>query len=287
MLTEEDQRKFAELKLSLDPDVDSVTMNYHLAFDEEGNVAFSLRRNRLVKRAKQFQWFGAVHEYLQVGGRIVDSDVAVTHLGNARESDRNLRIYESRLARGESFSPRDLYYYANELNDHRMYDKAAVYYEKFLETRQGWVEDVIAACGKLSDCFHLLGNEERSLEAAFQSFAYDAPRTEICCKIGFRFMDKCDWRKAIFWFEQAAKTPTPENRRGLIDTSARTWMPHLQLCVCYDRLGDHEKAFHHHKIALLCRYQLPRRRRLGGKSFRRYCLASANFRRAVLLRLGR
>jgi len=28
-----------------------------------------------------------------------------------------------------------------------------------------------------------------------------------------------------------------------------TWLPHIQLCVCYDRLGKHELAYEHNEIA--------------------------------------
>ena len=49
VLLSEDQAKFIDLKKTLDPSVDSVTMLYNLAFDEYGNVSFQLRRNRLVK----------------------------------------------------------------------------------------------------------------------------------------------------------------------------------------------------------------------------------------------
>lgn len=59
--------------------VDSVTMKYLLAFDEYGNVTFSLRRHRLVRRSNNFCWIGMVHEYLETWGRIFHSDVSVTH----------------------------------------------------------------------------------------------------------------------------------------------------------------------------------------------------------------
>ena len=37
------------------------------------------KRNRLVKREKQFQWFGKVHEYLAISGEVFSSNVAITH----------------------------------------------------------------------------------------------------------------------------------------------------------------------------------------------------------------
>jgi hypothetical protein len=45
-LTEKDNRLLLELKRTLDPTVDSVTMDYHLAVDHEGKVLQSIRRHR-------------------------------------------------------------------------------------------------------------------------------------------------------------------------------------------------------------------------------------------------
>lgn len=248
VLKEEDSRKLADLKRTLDPAVDSVTMEYHLAFDEYGNVTSSLRRNRLVKRANRFTWIGPVHEYLAVWGHIVDADIAVTHQPLSHDSDRNLRIYERRLAAGENFTPRDLYYYANELNDHQIYDRAIHYYEKFLATGQGWIEDNIATLGKLADCYHQLGDRERELENILRSFLFDRPRPEFCCRMGYYFLERNEYQTAAFWYELALQVGQHAGW-GMTNRVCSTWLPHLQLCVCYDRLGQHERAYIHNEEA--------------------------------------
>jgi glycosyltransferase involved in cell wall biosynthesis len=253
VLMDQDREKFLTLKSTLTHDVDAVTMPYHLAFDEFGNVTTSLRRNRLVKRSRGFRWHGAVHEYLAVGGRVKDSDAAVTHRKVRSSSDRNLNIYESRLAQGETFSPRDLFYYANELSDHRQFEKAVEFYNRFLDTGQGWVEDNIAACGKLADCYSMLGQEEQEIAAALRSFQYDVPRAENCCRLGFRFMQREEWRRATYWYRTAAGLERPENSLGGMNLACWTWLPHLQLCVCYTRLGEYRLAYAHNETALAYR----------------------------------
>lgn len=249
VLLKEDQEKFAKLKATLSPHIDAVTMDYHLAFDEHGNVTFRTKRHRLVRRERRFRWVGAVHEYLEVGGHIFHSDVAVTHLGTDRDPDRNLKIYEKRLARGETFSPRDLYYFANELSDHRQLERAVYYYEKFLDTKKGWLEDNIAACGKLADCYFQLGEPEKAFRALLRSLVYDRPRAEICCRIGYYFFQKGDFRTAIFWYKLATDPEQTQQQMGFVHTAWHTWLPHLQLCVCYDRLGDYETAYWHNEMA--------------------------------------
>lgn len=258
VLKEEDQRKFAELKAVLDSSVDSVTMKYNLAFDEFGNVISSLRRNRLVKRANGFKWIGPVHEYLEVGGRIYSSDIAVTHSSVRHDSDRNLKIYEQRVLQGEIFSPRDLYYYANELKDHGKYEKAALYYEKFLHTKQGWIEDSIAACGKLADCYRGLGHPDKEISAVLRTLSFAAPRPETCCRLGFHFLSKNELHAAAFWYETAARADVDPNSLAMSNLACSTWLPHLQLCVCYDRLGQQQLAYEHNEKARAYRPGDPR-----------------------------
>ena len=248
VIPEGEQIKFLALKRMLDPSIDSVTMHYHLAFDQYGNLTTSNRRNRLVKRSNQFQWIGAVHEYLSVYGQIMDSDIAVIHKSEWHDSDRNLNIYEKRLAAGESFSPRDQYYFANELLDHQVYDRAIEWYERFLATRQGWVEDNIATCRKLADCYHQTGNLDSAMKYLLESFRYDTPRAELCCQLGYCFLSSEQYKQAVFWYELAAELNQPDNR-GFIIHAYWTWIPHIQLCVCYDRLGEYELAYRHNEIA--------------------------------------
>lgn len=164
-----DRAKLITLKRSLDPAVDSVTMDYNLSFTPEGRVAYSLRRNRLVRRDRHFRWIGAVHEYLDAAGNLLHSDIAVTHKKDKVYTDRNLQIYRKREQAGEDFSPRDLYYFGNELKDHAHYEEAITYYEKFLNTGLGWVEDRIAACQKIADCEAFLKRPEREAAGVVSS----------------------------------------------------------------------------------------------------------------------
>ena len=169
-LKPEDGGRLADLKRTLDPAYNAVTMPYILSTDESGKPSFSLRRHRLVRRSCRFRWIGAVHEYLEVRGPVFHSDVCVTHAKEKPYTDRNLRIYRARQSRGEAFSPRDLYYFANELRDHGLYEEACDYYERFLHTGRGWVEDNIQACLKLADCYRQQNDERLEFAALCRSF---------------------------------------------------------------------------------------------------------------------
>ncbi|SFB92460.1 Glycosyl transferase family 2 [Bacillus sp. OV322] len=252
VLMDDDRKKFLLLKETLDPSTDSVTMHYNLSIDEKGNVIASLRRNRLVKRINNFQWYGAVHEYLEVWGNILHSEVAVTHCSIQHDSDRNLHIYENRLKRGEQFSPRDLFYFANELFDHKKFEDAIKYYKQFLETKKGWVEDNISACGKLADCFNALEDHENELHFILKSFEYSSPRADFCCRLGYRFLHNNQPHQALFWYKLATQLEMPSDNFGMISHACWTWLPHLQLCVCYSQIGNYALAYAHNEKA--CQY---------------------------------
>ncbi|PJO42604.1 glycosyltransferase family 2 protein [Lysinibacillus xylanilyticus] len=248
VLLEEDQEKFKVLKEALTLDIDAVSMNYNLSFDNEGNVSSLLRRYRLVRRDKQFQWIGAVHEYLEVGGNLLDSNIAVSHLPLSHDHTRNITIYKQLVESGEPLSPRDTFYYANELLDHGQFEDAIFYYEMFLTSKLGWVEDNIRACFKLADCYSHLNDTENNLSSIFRSFEYDIPRPEACCRIGFHFMEQAKNYEAIFWYEQALLIKQNLNA-PFQNKTFTTWLPHLQLCVLFDRLQQYETANSHNELA--------------------------------------
>lgn len=248
VLLEEDRKKFKKLKETLSNNVDSVTMKYNIGFDEYGNVTFSCRRNRLVKRKNNFKWHGEVHEYLQVSGNIMNSSICVTHKKEKPPSDRNLNIYKKKLKRGDKFTEREVYYYANELYDHKFYDEALKYYEKFLNMN-GWVEDKIFTCGRIADYYSSIGDYKKAREYCFKSYEYDVPRAEFCCRLGYCFLKENRLNEAVFWYEIASRMKKPKNNWGFFYDECWTWLPHLQLCVCYDKLGKHKLAYYHNEIA--------------------------------------
>lgn len=255
VLLEEDQKKFLTLKNELHSGIDAVTMLYHITFDDHGNPTFSYRRHRLVKREENFQWIGVVHEYLEVGGHIIDSDVAITHRKSKKskiDHQRNLKIYEKRLTKGEKFSPRDLFYYANELKDHGHFQKAIIYYHEFLATKKGWVEDEIRACINMAYCYRNLGNLEKEIDALVKSITYDVPRPEVSCRIGDLYKDKKLFKKAIIWYRLAVEVEVDSNL-GFNQPSYSTWYPHLQLCYCYWQIGEKELSVKHNNKAKMYR----------------------------------
>lgn len=251
IITEDEAAKFMQLKESLSDDVDVVTMKYHTHLDEYGNPVFTSTRERLLKRAADFLWYDPVHEYIPMRGNIVNSDVAITHkkdYTHAQQSDRNIKIYEERLNRGEVFNPRSTYYYARELMDHERYEEAVEYFEKFIDDGKGWREDNITACLCLARCYDKLGKASDRLHILFCSFMYDLPRAEVCCEIAYDYRRNNDYERAIFWYNLALDIPQ-NNNGGFVQNDYYGFIPHIELCVCYSHLQRYDIAKYHNDMA--------------------------------------
>lgn len=243
ILAEPDRQKFAAIKADLTPAVDVVMMRYHTGFDESGNVTFSYYRERIIKNHAGMRWKGAVHEVIDTHGNTIYSDCAVTHRKlHPSDPDRNLRIFEALLQKGDVLDPRQQFYYARELYYHRRYADALRVLEHFLDAGQGWLENQIDACRHYAWCLYGLEQPERALQALFRSFTYDLPRAEICCDIGRHFFDRERWAQAIYWYSQALGCQRQDDRGGFISPDDYGYTPCLQLCVCYSRLGQNDKA---------------------------------------------
>jgi len=243
IISEEDIEKFKELKKNLSEDVDNVMMMYNVGFDEYGKVTLSYFRERLSKRIKNFKWMEPVHECLIMGGNIINTDICITHRKeHAPVPGRNITIYKNLLSEGKSLSPRGLFYYARELFQNNFFDEAIKYFNEFLDTKKGWVEDNISSCFDLSKCYAIKGDKESMLKVLLKSFQYDTPRAEICCNIGTYYFEGLDYTKAIFWYKLASNLIKPTNSWGFISHDYWGYIPNIQLCVCYDRLGNRDEA---------------------------------------------
>ncbi|MFT9076083.1 glycosyltransferase [Ethanoligenens sp.] len=250
ILLPDDRVRLIELKKTLDPSVDVVMMLYHVKFDMDGNPLFSYHRERLVKRSRHFAWVEPVHEYIPVSGNVRTTEIAVTHTKlHAAATGRNLAIYEKMRKSGRSLTPRGLYYYARELKDNGKNVEAAQMFLNFLESGSGWVEDNISACLELAACYQLRHLPEKQVLSLLHSFLYDTPRAEACCQLGYFYKNQNNFSRALFWFQLATTLHKPEKSWGFFQPDCWGYTPHLELAVCYDRLGRRDEAERHNEIA--------------------------------------
>ena len=236
--------------LSKSPQPDVVMMKYIAGFQPDGTPAFTYDRERILRTDRHFRWKGRVHEAIAPRGRILYSPIQIEHRKPASaltHSDRNLKIYETMLADGELLDPRHQYYYARELIDHKQYEKARPVLEHFLNEPAGWYENKIDACLLLARCHEMLRNTAASQLSLFQSFLYDRPRAKTCCEIGRLKLSLGEISQAVFWYQLALKDRPEYHPNAFIEADYYDFIPLIQLCVCYDRMGNYDKALYYHK----------------------------------------
>lgn len=256
VLLPQDRAKLLNLKNTLDPQIDAVSMVYHTAFDGSGNVISSARRFRMVRRSKGFVWVGAVHEDLESSDVFTyfDSDIVVTHRkppSDSGPSRRNLEILEQLIANGGAVRPVDIFNYARELEMHKQFQQAIPNYEQFLATGEGDLNVRIFALHKLASCYFMSGSPEKEWECTLRSLELDVPRPEFSCRIAERFLARSQFRQAAFWYELALQSQDIGGHHSwAIDNYPfRTWLPHKQLGLCYYELGDYRRSLHHNMQA--------------------------------------
>lgn len=250
IILEKDRLKLKNIKETLSDSVDMVMMKYDIAFDSNGNTTFSYYRERLFKRNKNYKWEGPIHEVIAPQGNIIYSDFAVSHKKIHRnDPKRNLRIFEKIISEGIDLDARQQFYYARELYYNGRYEEAIKIFNEFLDSDKGWIENCISACNDISECYRLLGDDKKVLQSLLKSFEYDEPRAEICCELGKYFFNKGKFKIAIYWYEMATTRVFDNTNGGFALVDCYGYIPYIQLCVCYDKLGDYKKASYYNEKA--------------------------------------
>ncbi|MCL2107246.1 MAG: glycosyltransferase family 2 protein [Oscillospiraceae bacterium] len=246
----EDARLFEELKAEMTPDTDTVMMKYNIAFDEQGKPTFSYYRERMLRNCPKARWEGAIHEAITPFGKVVHWPAAVTHRRKAHTDPlRNLKLFERLIERGDTLSPREQFYYARELYYNTRYREAAEMFERFLDEGRGWIENNIEACRVLAQCRLALREPKPALQALLRSFAYDVPRAELCCEIGYYYFTRQDYRVAAYWYKAALLCERNDASGAFCLEDCYGYLPLMQLCVCSDRLGRREEAIEYNERA--------------------------------------
>ena len=249
VLLEEDREILRQWKQDDFYEADVVMLPYHVAFDSQGNVTMSYYRERFFRREKAYRWCGTVHEAIETWGDVQYCTAAVTHRKeNAGDPDRNLRIFETMIAKGKLLGAGEKYYYGRELYFHGRYLEAQKMFETFLQDENAWSENCIECCRDLALCQEQQGNDNAAMQSLFRSFFYGEPRAETCCEIGRLFLKKDDPETAAFWYALALTREIPEGG-GFCYNDCYGYLPCIQLCICSDRMGDHWSAERYNEMA--------------------------------------
>lgn len=248
ILKEEDRMKLKLLKENLDFSYDAVSMIYNYAFNEVGKPTLTFRRNRIVKREKDFRWIGFIHEYIAVEGKIFESDISVSHMRTHSSTDRNINIFRNKIRKGYILNSRDTYYYGKELYYNNLYDDAVDVLNKVINM-DGWYEEKIQALICIADIYLYRKLFGKLREVCYKTFEFDTPRAEVLYRIALSYQEEERYLQAISWYKIITHLEKPKSDYGFIYDEYWTWLPHLQLCVCYYKVNQIEKSFEHNELA--------------------------------------
>ena len=283
-IDEENIEKLIILKEELDKSTDSVMMNYSLVRNEAGKTIYSLRRNRLVKRNKNFNWIGYVHEYLNVFGKIIQSDITINHDKKKVRTNRNLLIFKGMEDKGEVFTTRDIFYYANELYDNNLYYEASEKYKEALNKEDIWFEDSKRATINLVRCLEFLQSPiDERIDFIFNSLKKYSPNSEILCLLGECFVSKNIINEGIIYFKGALDLDEDKDNLGFNNNIYSTWVPAIELCVCYSLIGDIEKSYYYNELADL--YSAPKEKIEYNRKFLKNQMKEKNIKERSIKRI--
>ncbi|MBQ8909079.1 MAG: glycosyltransferase [Clostridia bacterium] len=230
---------------------DVLMCKYVVSYDDQFNSIFEYYRERIVKKSPQLCWQDRVHEVIVPHGKIIrNENIKIFHnKKQTNSSERNLNIYRDMKLKGEYFSPRNQFYFARELYFNGYIAQAVQEFKKFLEDEKGWVENKIEAHLNLAKCYCLQKEYDMALSSLYASFVYDLPRGEILYEIGNVYVEMQDFNRAIYWFKLALSARPETEKGGFVNKDCITFLPALQLCYCYFKLGDNCYAFKYHKLS--------------------------------------
>lgn len=241
IITDENCVKIRNLKNAFDG-YDMAVLPYAAAFDGE-NPTFVYNRERIFRRDKGYRFSGEVHEAVVPRGRIFYSDAVVYHKKEKEtERLRNLKILQKKISSGQRLDGREKFYYGRELLFNKMYREAIAVLEDYLKG-DGWSVNQAEACVNLYQAYKAVGEDDKALNSLLQSFKICPPNSQVCCILGEYFFMKQENETAVYWYETALKADNGERSGSFVNVDFCAFIPYMQLCVLYDRLGDKEKSF--------------------------------------------
>lgn len=240
VVTDENCAKINELKNSFEG-YDMAVLPYAASFDG-GQPNFVYNRERIFRRDGGYRFSGEVHEAVAPYGKIYYSDAVVYHKKEkANEPLRNLAILQKKIAAGKRLCARDKFYYGRELLFNKMYREAIAVLEDFM-CGDGWFINKAEACINLYHAYAALGEENKALSSLVRSMTIIPPNSQTCCILGEHFFKKGEYEFSIYWYNTALGADNGERYGSFINVDYCAFIPYMQLCVLYDRLGDSQKA---------------------------------------------
>lgn len=261
--------EFAKLK-ALKPNLtlDMYLMTYDYFQDQNGRSLSLLERERIHKNDSRFRFRYPIHEVIPMDSipnlTWDKTGITITHkrtgAGYSADLNRNISMLEEALEKAEyKDDPRLRYYLAKECHDVGLLKRAIDELKRYLDMDQGFWEDRICAQFRLAQCQQAQAQYEsdegiratlrsEARHNALRAIEIDDRWAEPYYVLGLLAWDHNNWHSAIRWFEICRQMPLPDVLSPLRPDFYQ-WLPNLQLCVMYDKIGNYELALERNREA--------------------------------------
>lgn len=240
-------QKLLQLKgTELNADWDAVTCDYHIAFAPDGKCMVSLPRERLIRKACGGSWQFPIHEgyVLPEGAKCLERlDITIEHHKPAvyveRSSHRNLDMLAKLIAQGDQ-SPRTWYYYGKELKHHQRLEEALHAFAMHMTLNLTDLAPRYQAMHQGMLCLMELERSEEAEEWGLRALQTDSSRAEALTELGVIYFRRGRYAQAIPLLTGATACKKPSY--GSILEENYSWRPYHYLSLCYEGIGDYQKA---------------------------------------------
>ncbi|WP_113926875.1 glycosyltransferase [Bacillus sp. P14.5] len=205
---------------------------------------------------KHFSSEKMADRYVELYEKIINENLPPLH-----GPDYIISSYEKEMADGGIPSAEGRFEYASALKDKNQISEAIQAFTSCAEETDGIYKT--KALYELSALYQNQGNLDKAKASCFHSFHTGLPRAEFCCRLGYCFKQEERIDESLFWFKLATQLEKPHLHDSLYEEGCWSWVPHLELCVCYYKKGDYEASNHHNNLA--AQYQPNNKRILHNK----------------------
>jgi len=232
-------------------------VKYEYAHDEFGKSICSFYRERIVERSLNLKWQEPIHEYLPLDASFQKTDIEVHHFKNHATSDRNIPMLEDIVAKNPSVA-RNVFYLGKEYYDNGQAKKGIDKLKQFVEMPDAWNENKYNALIRIASYYKSNKDYDKAAQYCWKAIQTNELKADAYCSIGDIYMETKRWDYAIHWFKAASNMVRPDDALDIVEPKYHTWLPNLQLCLCYNSIGRVKEAAEANERALSFRPEDPR-----------------------------
>ncbi len=239
VLDEENRKKWIVLKQNILPEIEIVQMYYVNSTNEKSVYNFQKElRPKLFKRLREFRWIDPIHERVLLQPVVYDSDIEIKHLPQGEHTSRDLAVFAKLIQKGVPLSDTLFVMYARELfkaGKKEDIQNAKQYFLNILQQKALGEKRQMAQC-ILAKAAREQGDVHSFLKHCVNQIAEGAT-SEICCELGYYFLQQKEAEEAMSWFENAMAGVSP-----CMDIACCGEKAMLGIAECFEKMGQTQQS---------------------------------------------